>query len=81
MSTGELHTSLVEDAHKYTRSTCPWILEGPTTAGGKLFRYISGGGMRAFGRTIRQEEIRRRHIRFWGAAATFAALWLLFWIF
>ena len=77
----KIPTTIKGDAHAYTRSSTPWILVEHKSAYGKLIHYLSGGGMRAFGRTIRQEEIRRRHIRFWGAAATFAALWLLFWIF
>jgi hypothetical protein len=43
--------------------------------------YISGGGMRAFGRTIRQEEVRRYHVRFCIEAGVFAVLWLLFLVF
>jgi len=76
-----LPTSVKGDAHAYTRSKSPWIIPEPTSAGGKLIHYISGGGMRAFGRTIRQEEIRRRHIGFWVVAASLTALWMFFWIF
>jgi len=76
-----LYTSVREDAHAYTRSKSPWILSEHVSVYGKLIHYISGGGMRAFGRTIRQEEIRRRHVGVWVAVASAAALWLLFWIF
>lgn len=48
---------------------------------GRLIHYISGGGMQAFGRTVRQEEVRRRHLAFWVFALFVAVLWLLFWIF
>ena len=76
-----LHTSIREDAHSYTRSTCPWIMENHTSVYGRLIDYLSGGGMRAFGRTIRQEETRRRQRRFLAFATFFAALWVLFLFF
>jgi len=76
-----LHTSVRGDAHAYTRSKSPWILSEHASAYGKLIHYLSGGGMKAFGRTIRQEEIRRRHVGFWIVVAAFASLWTLFWIF
>jgi len=77
-----LPTSVRGDAHAYTRSKTPWILSKHVpAANGKLIHYISGGGMRAFGRTIRQEEIRRRHVGFWIVAAAVAVLWVFFWVF
>jgi len=75
-----LHTSVRGDAHAYTRAKSPWILSARESTCGKLIHYLSGGGMRAFGRTVRQEEIRRRHGVFWGVAALLAALWVVFWI-
>ena len=44
--------------------------------GWKLFHYISGGGMRTFGRTVQQEELNARQNRFLAAAGIAAALWL-----
>jgi len=76
-----LHTSVRGDAHAYTRSKSPWILSDGTSVCGRLVHYLSGGGMRAFGRTVRQEEIRCRHARFWVAVAALAALWMVFWVF
>lgn len=76
-----LHTSVRGDAHAYTRSRSPWILSAPGAACGRLVHYISGGGMRAFGRTVRQEEIRRRHVGFWVVVTAVAALWAVFWVF
>ena len=77
---------MVDDAHAYTRSRTPWRLEvnrearGETTNGKKfgwkLFHYISGGGMRAFGRSVAQEEVDAKQNRFLVAAGVFAALWL-----
>ena len=81
MKMSKLHTSLRGDAHAYTRSTSPWILSEHKSVYGKLIHYLSGGGMRAFGRTVRQEEIRRCHNRFWFVFAVFAALWVVFWVF
>ena len=81
-----IHTSTVGMAHEYTRSTTPWLLDenrdasGETMGGRKfgwrLFHYISGGGMRAFGRSVRQEETDRKRNRFLVAAGVFAAVWL-----
>lgn len=81
MKSGRLPTTLVDDAHAYTRSSTPWILSEHQSAYGKLIHYLSGGGMRVFGRTVRQEEIRRRHALFGLAAALFAVLWLVFLVF
>ncbi len=76
-----LPTSVREDAHAYTRSKSPWILSEYGTNCGKLIHYISGGGMRAFGRTIKQEEIRRRHTGFWCLTTILVVVWACFWIF
>ena len=45
---------------------------------GRLVHYLAGGGMRAFGRTVRQEEVLMRRRRFFTVAAAIAALWLAF---
>lgn len=76
-----LHTSIREDAHAYTRSKSPWILSEHPSAYGRLIHYLSGGGMQAFGRTVRQEEVLRRHRRFLAVAVFLVALWLVFWLF
>ena len=76
-----LPTSLVEDAHGYTRSDVPWIVASGATAYDKMIKYISGGGMKTFGRTVRQEEICRRQAKFLVVAAVLAAVWLLFLVF
>lgn len=84
----KMPTSMVGDAHSYTRSSAPWMHDqlgdgaSPRSGGvgGRLFRYLSGGGSKAFGRTVAQEEADIRQTRFlaWSAAA--ALLWLFFWI-
>ncbi len=81
-----IHTSTVTAAHAYTRSPMPWLLEenreacGETTDGKKfgwrLFHYISSGGMNAFGRTVRQEEISYKRNRFLLTAGALAMIWL-----
>jgi hypothetical protein len=84
-----IRPTFVRDAHAYTRSKVPWRLEeyqsayGVTTKGKrfgwKLFHYISGGGMRTFGRTVQQEERSARQNRFLAIVAVVAALWTLVW--
>ena len=81
MTRKRVHTEVVEDAHAYTRSDVPWALSNPRTPYERMISYISGGGMRVFGRTVRQEEIRRRQLRFLLAAAVLAVIWLLLLVF
>lgn len=86
-----IHTSIVQDAHDYTRSKEPWRLDayrdahGETTKGvrfgWKLFHYLSGGGMSIFGRTVEQEELNTRQNRFLATAAVLAAIWLALLVF
>ena len=74
-------TSTRGDAHAYTRSDVPWIISVGTTAYGKMINYISGGGMRTFGRTVRQEECLRRQLRFAVVSSVLLAIWFLFLVF
>ena len=77
---------MVGPAHGYTSSPTPWRLDvnldakGETTTGKKfgwkLFHYLSGGGMRTFGRTVQQEELGARQTRFLVVAGLLSALWL-----
>ena len=78
---GAIHTELVKPAHEYTRSESPWIIDRRDSVYGKLMHYISGGGMRTFGRTVHQEEVRRRQRRFCVVVSVRAALWLAFLLF
>lgn len=73
-----VHTAFRADAHSYTRSKTPWILNEYKSSYGKLIHYLSGGGLQTFGRTIGQEEARAKHVRFLVKAGVLAALWLLF---
>lgn len=86
-----VHTNLLGSIHSYTRSHTPWLLDetritdGVTVTGHKfgwrLFHYISGGGLRAFGRSVRQEEADAKRNRFLMWSGVFAVVWLLLWIF
>lgn len=69
------------DAHPYTRSESPWILGEHHSVYGKLIHYLAGGGMEAFGRTVKQEEVRRRRRRFLSAAGLLAVGWLALLVF
>ena len=68
----------MDHEHAYTRSRSPWIISESRSAYGKMINYISGGGMRTFGRTVRQEEVRRRQRLFLLVAGVLLSLWLLF---
>jgi len=85
-----LHTVVVESVHAYTRSDVPWELEvnreahGETTTGRKfgwrLFHYISSGGMRTFGRTVRQMESARSRRRLVAAMTVFWTVWAILYL-
>ena len=87
----KIHTSLVGTLHSYTQSKVPWRLDeyrdayGETSKGQRfgwrLFHYISGGGMRTFGRTVQQEELGARQARFLVVAGVVTALWLALLVF
>ncbi len=77
----KLHTSIVTDAHAYTREKVPWILREHKSVYGKLIHYLAGGGMSAFGRTISQEKAHQRHIRFFIVASVFGIIWLYYLVF
>ena len=76
-----VHTEIVGDAHAYTRSDVPWAIAHPKTPYDRMIHYISGGGMRVFGRTIHQEEVRRKQIRFLCMSAVLVVVWLLLLVF
>lgn len=73
-----IHTSVVTDAHGYTRTDSPWILGEYKSIYGKLIHYLSGGGMNTFGRTVAQERVRRTHRRFLLWAGVLAVVWTVF---
>ena len=73
-----VHTELVTAAHGYTRERTPWIMDEHKSVYGKLIHYLSGGGMRTFGRTVSQEIVRYRQRRFLVFAFVMGGLWLIF---
>ena len=70
-------TEVVGAAHAYTRSEVPWSLSTGEPGRARMIDYISGGGMRTFGRTVRQEETRRKQRRFLTVSAAIAVVWFL----
>ena len=70
----EIHPVRVGYIHDYTRSTAPWLLEA---YGKKLFRYLSGGGISALGRSVKQEEVDIRRNRFLAVSAVIGVVWLV----
>ena len=78
------------DGRPYTRYKAPWRIDAYKDAKGetsqgvrfgwRLFHYLSGGGMRVFGRTIKQEEADLKRTRFLVAVGIFAIIWFLIWI-
>ena len=81
---------ILGETRPYARSKAPWRLDaytqakGETSAGVKfgwrLFHYLAGGGMKVFGRTIKQEEADLKRTRLLIAAGIFAAVWFILWI-
>ena len=74
-----IHTELVSHDHEYTSVDVPWQMDdngAPT-----LFRYLRGGGVKAFGLTSHQVARDRRQTRFLILFAVFAFVWLILWMF
>lgn len=78
---GDIHIEELREKHSYTKSKSPWIISRSSSIYGRLIHYISGGGMRIFGRTVQQEEVRRHQVRFYIYAAALTLLWLFFYIY
>ena len=70
-----IHTELVTRDHAYTSVDIPWQIDDVSSA--QLFRYLRGGGMRAFGRTSHEVARSRRQTRFLVLFAAFAVTWLI----
>ncbi len=83
-----LRTSLVKRRHAYTSADIPWSMDVDTSKDGeaarispnrwRLFRYLAGGGMRAFGRPSVHALQLRRQERFLWIAGVLAVFWLVF---
>ena len=74
-----IHTELVTRDHAYTAVDVPWQMD--EDGGTALFRYLRGGGVRAFGRTSQEVARARRQTRFLIIFGALVAIWLLLWIF
>lgn len=70
-----IHTELVTRDHAYTSVDIPWQIDGDGEK--PLFRYLRGGGIRAFGRTSHEVARARRQMRFLVIFSVFALAWLL----
>jgi len=77
----QLTTSLARDSHAYTHSKAPWLITVGESAYGRMINYLSGGGLRSFGRTLRQEEVLIRQRRFLWTSGVLAAVWLILYLF
>ena len=88
--TEKISPSVFDATGEFARSKMPWridaleeVASGGATASRphwKLFHYLSGGGMKVFGRTIKQQEADFKRTRFLIGAGVFALIWLLLWI-
>lgn len=70
-----IHTEFVTRDHAYTAEDVPWELD--KDGGTALFRYLRGGGVRAFGRTSREMACSRRQTRFLVIFGVLAAIWFI----
>lgn len=74
-----ISTELVKPRHAYTSEDVPWQIDDD--GGSALFRYMRGGGVRAFGRTSAQAARARRQSRFLMMFGVVSLVWFLLWIF
>ena len=74
-----IHTELVTHSHTYTAVDVPWQMD--KDGGTALFRYLRGGGVRAFGRSSHEVARVRRQTRFLIFFGALAAIWFLLWLF
>lgn len=85
-----LRTSLVKRNHAWTGVDVPWYIDVEGAPGvldsvdakknWRLFHYLSGGGLSAFGTSSERILVERRQARFLRIACVLAVLWLAFWI-
>ncbi|MBQ5531069.1 MAG: hypothetical protein IIT98_03590 [Kiritimatiellae bacterium] len=81
-----IETSLVRDAHAYTRSKTPWQTDMPEQTEGvtptgvrfgwRLVHYLSGNWTGADVKTVREEEASMAQTRFLVLASALAAIWI-----
>lgn len=70
-----VRTSLVRRRHAYTSVDLPWEIDEEGEA--RLFRYLRGGGMRAFGTTSARALRMRRQMRFLVVAGVLFVAWVV----
>lgn len=68
-----IHTKLVTRDHVYTAEDIPWQLD--EDGGAALFRYLRGGGVRAFGCTSWEMARSRRQTRFLVIFSLLVVVW------
>ena len=70
-----IHTELVTPTHPYTAVDVPWEID--TEQQNPLYRYLRGGGVRAFGRSSHEVARSRRQTRFLIIFSVLALFWAL----
>ena len=70
-----IHTELVTPTHPYTAVDVPWEID--TEQQNPLYRYLRGGGVRAFGRSSHEVARSRRQTRFLIIFSVLALIWAL----
>ena len=73
-----IHTEIVTRSHSYTSVDVPWQIDDD--GGAALFRYLRGGGVRAFGRTSHEVARSRRQTRFLVIFGLLAVVWFALWV-
>ncbi len=74
----KIATSLVKRDHPYTSMAVPWQMDD--SGASSLFRYLRGGGSRAFGSSAAEEMRSRRQRRFLWIFGVVFALYATLWI-
>lgn len=67
----------VTPGHRRTTDELPWTV---AEFSNRLIKYIAGGGMMAFGRTIEQDIRDRKQSRFLTAMGVVGTIYLILWI-
>lgn len=67
----------LKPGHAYTSDKLPWKM---MLIDNRLARYIAGGGMMAFGRTLEQDRRDMRQNRFLAAIAAVFTIYLILWL-
>ncbi|MBR4653273.1 MAG: hypothetical protein IKO72_07925 [Kiritimatiellae bacterium] len=71
-----IHAAIVKRRRAYTSEDLPWDMDESTDQ--PLWRYLRGGGIRAFATTSARTKRSRRQTRFLYFSAAVFALWVVF---